>query len=295
MNFSKHFGTALVAVLIIFAKPLHAQFQYDGGRLAVQTKESAGSIDALARAKAAHELRDYIKERELIEPLAKAGNAQAEYMLAFLYRFGLGVPPNITESSKWCLRAALQKDPWAEQCFGESLLRGEGVDKDVNQAIIWLKKSADRGFSGAYLSLGEVYFGGEGVQQNSEMGIFYYSKAVELGDPTAAFYLGSAYEQGLHVKRDLPRAAYWYHKGAELGFHMCQYNLGRLYAGGLGVPQDLVEAYKWAILATYSGASDSAVLRDFLKPKMTLDQIAKGDELARVWMANHQTLRWKKL
>ena len=62
-----------------------------------------------------------------------------------------------------------------------------------------------------------------------------------------------------------------------------QYLLGRLYAAGNGVVQDFIEAYKWYSLAAAGGQRLAPVVRDVLAERMTAEQIAAAQELAKNW------------
>ncbi|WP_216854934.1 tetratricopeptide repeat protein, partial [Burkholderia sp. L27(2015)] len=278
-----------------FSKSANQALANQEGRMSLGEDLSRTMTASLAEAKAAHERRDYLRERQLLEPLAKDGNAEAQAMLGFLYRFGLGVPEDHAEAVNWFHKAAAQGNAWAQQSYGAALLRGDGIVQDIAQGIAWLQKAGDNGFVSAYATLGDLYLHGKGVARDREKGLAYYSMAADGGDMNASFVLGSMYEQGIEVERDLPKAVFWYRKGAELGFFMCQYNLARMYTSGVGVPQDLVEAYKWAVLAANSGPPDATTLRDFLKPKLSVAQLAKAERLASDWQATHQSRKWRQL
>ncbi len=91
-------------------------------------------------------------------------------------------------------------------------------------------------------------------------------------------------------------AAKWFRLAAEQGQADAQAYLGRMYANGEGVPQDDVQAYKWFTLVADTsdskefGEGAQAVLqsRNVLEAKMTPDQIAEAQRLARKWVAQHQ-------
>ena len=59
--------------------------------------------------------------------------------------------------------------------------------------------------------------------------------------------------------------------------------LGRLYREGLGVLQDYVEAYKWFNVAASRGNAEAASERNDLSARMTPEQLAEGQSLARAW------------
>ena len=74
---------------------------------------------------------------------------------------------------------------------------------------------------------------------------------------------------------------------AEQGDAIVQLNLGLLYYWGHGVLQDsvqnYVEAHKWFNLAAARGNLSAADNRDWLAKKMTPDQLAEAQRLAREW------------
>ena len=59
--------------------------------------------------------------------------------------------------------------------------------------------------------------------------------------------------------------------------------LGRLYLQGLGVLQDFVEAHKWLNLAASRGEAAALKERDALAAKMTPEERAEAQKLARAW------------
>ena len=75
---------------------------------------------------------------------------------------------------------------------------------------------------------------------------------------------------------------------AEQGNIWAQSNLGAMYAVGEGVPQDYVSAHMWFSLAATRGAKKALTNRNIAASKMTPDQIAEAQRMAREWMAKHQ-------
>ena len=77
-------------------------------------------------------------------------------------------------------------------------------------------------------------------------------------------------------------------KAAEAGNADAQGRLASMYAVGHGVPQDFVQAYKWFNIAasteTDKEERDRSVSnRDLVSGKMTPNQIAEAQRLAREW------------
>ncbi len=112
--------------------------------------------------------------------------------------------------------------------------------------------------------------------------------AAEQGDPDAQNVLGEMYARGEGVVKDFRHAAKWYRLAAEQGHGPAQLNLGLAYADGLGVPGDHVRAHLWLNLASTRGDDDAREARDELTEKMTAEQIAEAQHLAREWWETHE-------
>ena len=76
--------------------------------------------------------------------------------------------------------------------------------------------------------------------------------------------------------------ALWQTAAAD-GDRRAMHALGRLYLQGLGVLQDYVEAHKWLNLAASRGEAAAQAERDALAGKMTPQQVAEAQALARAW------------
>ena len=138
--------------------------------------------------------------------------------------------------------------------------------------------------------LGLLYYHGQGVPRDLGEALRWFRAAAEQDDPTALFYLGVMFAEGQGVPQDNAEAARWFRRAADLGEARAQYSLGLLYAeGAAGVP-DNVSAHMWFNLAaahfpaSATGDRDAAVnYRDLVAKKMTPDQIAEAQKLAREW------------
>jgi len=118
-------------------------------------------------------------------------------------------------------------------------------------------------------------------------------EGAERGNALAQFNLGLHYYDGRGVAQDYTEAVKWFRKAADQGYVEAMHNLGLMYAKGQGVPQDYVEAHKWSDLAASrhqpgKKRDDSVNDRNFLAKRMTPDQIAEAQRMAREWMAKHQ-------
>ncbi len=110
----------------------------------------------------------------------------------------------------------------------------------------------------------------------------------ELGDMESQFRMGFLYDNGYGVPQDDGAAARWYRLAAEQGHDLAQRRLGLLYEQGRGVLQDYVQAHMWVNLAGAQGHVGAAKARRIIEKKMTPEQIAAAQWLAREWLAQHQ-------
>jgi uncharacterized protein len=93
------------------------------------------------------------------------------------------------------------------------------------------------------------------------------------------------YQGGGGVPQSYMIAASWYRRAADQYEPSSQYKLGLMYVNGLGVPQDYVLAHMWFNLAAAMEYKYAATNRDMLAAKMTPEQIAEAQKLAREWEA----------
>jgi TPR repeat protein len=168
------------------------------------------------------------------------------------------------------------------QCYAE----GIGVAKNQLEAVKWFRKAAEQGNADAQYNLGCCYYDGKGVEKDSAEAVKWTRKAAEQNDADAQFSLGDSYGSGKGVEKDDIEAAKWYRKAAEQGHTDAQNNLGVSYAFGTGVVKDYVESYKWLDLAAAKGSDNAKKLMTVLEIKMTPEQIAEGQKLAREFKPN---------
>ncbi len=113
----------------------------------------------------------------------------------------------------------------------------------------------------------------------------------EQGDAESQTGLGLLYSIGLGVPEDHTEATRWYRLAADRGDASAQGHLGSMYDTGAGVPRDYVEAHMWANLATCQTSGEErdrwVKNRETVAAKMTPDQIADAERLAREWDAAH--------
>jgi TPR repeat protein len=107
--------------------------------------------------------------------------------------------------------------------------------------------------------------------------------AAEQEDAGSQNNLGVMYGTGNGVPQDYVEAVKWYRLAAEQGNAAAQYNLGLMYDNGQGVPQDYVRAHTWFNLAASRGDANGSNNRDIVAKRMTREQIAEAQRMAREW------------
>jgi TPR repeat protein len=114
-----------------------------------------------------------------------------------------------------------------------------------------------------------------------------FKPMAQQGMPEAQFILGLMYDNGRGVPQDYAMAVKWYRKAAEQGIAKAQFNLGVSYEDGQGVPQNYILAYMLFDLASSAlareGRERAIKNRNSVASKMTLEQIAEAQLLAREW------------
>jgi len=247
----------------------HANAQYFLGRMYYEGKGVA---------------QDYKQALDWYAKAAEQGDASAQSNLGIMYDNGQGVAKDYKQAAHWYGKAAEQG--WlasAQYYLGTMYYEGKGVAQDYKQAAHWYGKAAEQGLASAQFDLGRMYYEGKGVAQDYKQALDWYAKAVEQGDASAQSNLGFMYDNGQGVVQDYVQAVYWYAKAAAQGYAYAQSNLGVMYETGQGVVQDYVQAHTWYNLAASQGLDIARKNRDIIEQRMTPQQIAEAQRLAREW------------
>ena len=145
-----------------------------------------------------------------------------------------------------------------------------------------IRAGADKGDAKAQYELGRAFFSGTlGVAKDEAEAVKWFRKAAEQNVADAQYNLGVCYANGQGVTEDDAESVKWFRKAAEQNLADAQYNLGVCYDSGEGVVKDEVEAYKWWLLAAGQGNDDAKYNMTIVENKMSREQIAEGQRLAR--------------
>jgi uncharacterized protein len=122
-------------------------------------------------------------------PLAKRGNADAQFGMGMMCENGQGLPQDYAQAVSWYKKAAGQGHTEAMTSMGWMYKKGQGVSQNYAKAVSWYQKAAERGSGDAMALLGTMYKNGQGVPQNYARAAGWYQKASDQGEVTAKFQL----------------------------------------------------------------------------------------------------------
>jgi hypothetical protein len=159
---------------------------------------------------------------------------------------------------------------------------------DYKTAMSLWRPLGEQGDAAAQYGLGVLYERGQGVRQDDVEAVKWYRLAAKQGDAKAQSNLGLMYANGDGVPQDHAEAVKWFRLAAVQGNAEALSNLGYMYGHGRGVRQDDVLAHIWFTLAASrfppgEEHDNAAKGREWAAARMTPDQIAKAQKLAREW------------
>jgi hypothetical protein len=141
--------------------------------LAASGRVTAGMREAIA----AYDRGDYAAAATELAPLAEAGDAEAQFYLAYLHEGGLGVEKDAGRAVEWYRRAAESGHDRAQFNLGLAYQDGRGVERDETRALEWFAKAADQGFARAQYKAGEMYEDGRGTRRDLMLAYQWFALA----------------------------------------------------------------------------------------------------------------------
>ena len=97
----------------------------------------------------AYQQGDYATALEEWLPIAKQGNAEAQFSVGLLFDQGLNVIPDYKIAVKWFTLASKQGHIFAQSNLGWKYHKGQGVAKDNVHAFKWWSIAASKGHENA--------------------------------------------------------------------------------------------------------------------------------------------------
>ena len=145
-----------------------------GLALAWTPAPASAQVDA---ARAAYEREDYAAAVALYTPRAAAGDAQAQYRMGLMARFGWGMEKDPAVAARWLRQAAEQDHAQAQAELGTMYRLGRGVAEDPKEAARLLTAAARAGVGMAQLAIGRMYRDGVGVERDLVEAYAWFSAA----------------------------------------------------------------------------------------------------------------------
>ncbi len=123
--------------------------------------------------------------KSTVADLARAGDAEAQATLGWIYETGRGVARDPARAALWYERAALQGNTLAQYALAELYSRGHGVPRDDDAAARLYRAAAEGGNASAQYKLGALYETGRGVPRDYRLAAYWYARAGETWAATA--------------------------------------------------------------------------------------------------------------
>jgi TPR repeat protein len=161
------------------------------------------------------------------------------------------------------------------------------VRNDYVTALTKFRRAAEKNDSSAQFNLGNMYYLGQGVAQDYAEAVRWYKLAAAQGYASAQTTLGYMFRHGQGVVQDHAETVRWYKLAAAQEDATAQSNLGQMYGEGKGVVQDNMRAHMWFNLAAVTGHANAVKNRDIVAKRMTTQQVAEAQKLARECQARN--------
>lgn len=130
-----------------------------------------------------------------VEIMARAGNAEANFLMGTAYAEGLGKLQSSLEAVRWYKRAASMNVTLAQHNIGNAYASGTGVAQSDKRAAHWWLVAAKKGDAIPQLRLGEIYEEGIGVKQDLLIAMHWYQESAKRGNTEAAAALRKLQEK----------------------------------------------------------------------------------------------------
>lgn len=231
--------------------------------------------DEFIKGQAAYDAGNYDEAYAILKPVAYYGNAEAQYMMAYMYGMGYGVPVDLQESASMLQYAANQGHDKAMYALAMSYLGGEGVMINPERASYWVTKAAEavymsqRGWTYTMDKVGDFSFSNPtwvaGLYRNPgasyRLARYHYVAANDISDQEVLYLMGREYLVGDQVAQDLPKARTMLQEAAATPNPYqadAQYELGMIYLTGNGVEMDVATSREWLTMAAAQGHEQAA-------------------------------------
>jgi TPR repeat protein len=231
------------------------------GLLNIPAARAESETDAMARAVAANQARDFTTSLAIYRTWTASGSAAAPSLLGLMYWVGAGVPVDHRQACDLYATAEQRGDPKGTELLADCFYHGDGRTRDYAQSALLYRRASGRGMAQADCALGNQFLLGLGVDKDLARAFSLCEHSAELGAPDAQADLGQMYLAGQGVPRDPQEAARWLRKAMDQGQANAALVLGKMFWNGDGVERDHRQAAQaWLIAAQRQNPSAPALL-----------------------------------
>lgn len=231
----------------------------------------AASILAAERA---YQQKDYAKAVDELTPLVRDGDPGALFLMAVLYRDGLGVSANPQQAKNYFEQAARQGH--LDSVNALRALKNREYRAEFEEIL----PRAEEGLASAQNRIGEMFEYGQGVDRDLSAAFAWYSKAADQGLIAAVHNVARSYNFGSGVDVDYRKAEELYRRAANEGFADSMFFLGTLYATQNGNDESVnpdVLAYAWM----QSAAGRGNLTARTIGPRLLMKLDEQGQDQAK--------------
>ncbi len=115
---------------------------------------------------------------QVLLPLAKGGDAKAQYVLGVMYLNKMVQPPSKTAAEELMINSGEAGFEKAYVELARMYREGHGVEQDFAKSFLWSIKAADAGDVGAQLQVADSFAFGHGVKRDPFEAYKWYEIAV---------------------------------------------------------------------------------------------------------------------
>ncbi len=210
----------------------------------------------------------------LFLPLAKKGNAKAQFYIGNMFYFGKGLKKDDSKAFALFRLAARKNLSAAHNNLSTCYFYGIGTAKDAKKGLTYLQIASLEGQPVALLRLGSLYYNGDSVGKNHLLAFYCFQKAAEKNNPQAQYMLGRMYFEGAGVAKNLDKGDELMHIAAKNGEFAAQ-----LYvAFGYLQENNMDLARKWLSILKKRGDIPEETIQKFLHFGKLLQEDAKKAE-----------------
>ena len=130
---------------------------------------------------AAYEAGDFGRAKAMLQPLAEAGSAEAQFFMGEMYYEGQSVDRDYSIAIAWFTKAGKQGHARALGSLGYMANNGVGTSKDAEKALCLYIDAARRGYANAQWNLARYYW----ERSQWERYEYWLSRAEKQGHPFA--------------------------------------------------------------------------------------------------------------